>query len=746
MPPVKLNIVISDPVDLSACSPSTPSFTYSHNRREPPCPATHRSLHFSPSVNSTRMDTEVAGEFEHSEVASESDPLVAENEPKKPFYRARPLWLVPFAISSAVVRGMTLAPRIEVFTQLSCSALHVQYADQSPPLSFLQTNSNISSTADASFYFSLDPLGPHLDPGRPQYDSIILPPTALGRGDEEDPRRLPSQQCLGNPAVQAGAARLQTTMTTTMGLLSALSTGWWGHYGERNGRTKVLAGATLGLFLTDLTFILVSTPGSIFASHGHKLLFLAPVIEGLLGGWSTLQSATSAYLSDCTSSGSRAFIFSRFWGVFYFGFSVGPAIGGYLIRNPIWTKPGVGNTPMVTTVFWVATICSFINFILVLFLLPESLDKVKRERAVLEYNVKTVGKRKAAAVEADAIGEGSNVQNEDNHGRRGGIVCEFLQPLRVFLPVVVMDGGVRRRRDWSLTFLAAALFGFMLSQGVHQMKYLYAGHVYAWGAEQLSYYMSFLGGARAVFLLFLLPYIIAALKPKVMHAAAPPSTATTNGKKPKPTKANLAQEIKFDLILTRCSFMIDLLSHVFVMLSPMPSYKIHGLHAGHLSRRSKEPSQALFVLATSLSSLGTGAVPAIQSLALCILQVRALDTGEANGGKEEGIGTLFGALAVLQAVGQMILGPMLFGLIYSGTVAVFPKAIFVTAAGILVSSLTLMMLVRGPKMPLVMKGKGKRKAKDVQRGRSRVRKDLRRGGATRYGTVASGSSPTQLTT
>jgi hypothetical protein len=37
------------------------------------------------------------------------------------------------------------------------------------------------------------------------------------------------------------------------------------------------------------------------------------------------------------------------------------------------------------------------------------------------------------------------------------------------------------------------------------MKYLYAGHVYAWGAEQLSYYISFLGGARAIFLLFLLP-------------------------------------------------------------------------------------------------------------------------------------------------------------------------------------------------------------------------------------------------
>lgn len=39
-------------------------------------------------------------------------------------------------------------------------------------------------------------------------------------------------------------------MTTTMGLLSALTTGWWGHFGERFGRTKVLAGSTLGLFLT----------------------------------------------------------------------------------------------------------------------------------------------------------------------------------------------------------------------------------------------------------------------------------------------------------------------------------------------------------------------------------------------------------------------------------------------------------------------------------------------------------------
>jgi hypothetical protein len=142
---------------------------------------------------------------------------------------------------------MTLAPRIEVFTQLSCNALHAQHGAD---LSFVQVNSSI---ADTSFYISLDPLGPHLDSSRPQYESIIFPPPTVDAGSddgEEDPRRIPSNQCMGNPAVQAGAARLQAIMMTTMGLLSALTTGWWGHFGERHGRTKVLAAATLGLFLT----------------------------------------------------------------------------------------------------------------------------------------------------------------------------------------------------------------------------------------------------------------------------------------------------------------------------------------------------------------------------------------------------------------------------------------------------------------------------------------------------------------
>jgi hypothetical protein len=141
---------------------------------------------------------------------------------------------------------MTLSSRVEVYTQLSCSRLHHNY--------------NTSTLLEAPFHYD-----------SPQPASITLIFDEPGDGDgkgEEHPGQLPSPQCLSDPAVQAGAgkfirvslgfrhlkalqtARIQTMFTITMGLLSALTTGWWGHFGERHGRTKVLAICSFGWFLT----------------------------------------------------------------------------------------------------------------------------------------------------------------------------------------------------------------------------------------------------------------------------------------------------------------------------------------------------------------------------------------------------------------------------------------------------------------------------------------------------------------
>ncbi|KAJ6567429.1 major facilitator superfamily domain-containing protein [Mycena vulgaris] len=670
----------------------------------------------------SRSVAQGGGDGESRPVGGSVGPVVR----KKPFYRARPLWLVPFAITAALVRGMTLAPRVEVFTQLACSQVHYNY------------NHTTGALLPAPFHYDGPPLA---------FLDLVDDPRG---GDEDDSRRNPSSQCMSNPspAVQAGAARIQTIFTTTMGLLSALTTGWWGHFGERHGRTKVLAIATFGLFLTDLAFILASTPSSPFASHGHKLLLIAPVVEGLLGGWSTLHSGTSAYISDCTSSGSRASVFSRFTGVSFLGFSLGPIIGGWLIRHPIAflngaPHPGQLQGQSVISVFWVAVICSFINFILVLFVFPESVTQEQRDLAS--------GRRKATGPDgtSELIVGGTDVEAVGILARLG-LIKDFLRPLAIFLPVpIFIEGSTHKRKDWSLTLLACAMFGYMLSAGLYQIKYLYGKNVYNWGPEQLSYYISFMGGGRALFLLFVFPLIISTFKPK-STLPKPAPVPGVKAVKPKPTKAHLAREIKFDLRLTRISLCIDIVANTAIVLAPAPAYKLHSqvdtTFAEPTSTDSQfRTSQALFVVSSWMASWGAGLVPAVQSLALCIVQARALLEAESGEGTDSpvvdaGTGRLFGALAVLQAIGQMILGPMLFGLIYSETVGTYPKAVFATAIGLLFVALTATLLVRSP----VSDGKGKapvrrrpRTALEEARGRSRASKDLRGG----YGNTSEAGSP-----
>lgn len=76
------------------------------------------------------------------------------------------------------------------------------------------------------------------------------------------------------------------------------------------------------------------------------------------------------------------------------------------------------------------------------------------------------------------------------------------------------------------------------------------------------------------------------------------------------------------------SLIIDLLSHTLVSLAPQGA------------------PAPFFVGFTVLSSFGAGLIPAVQSLGLCIMQSRG----------EDDTGKLFAAFAVLQSMGQMILG------------------------------------------------------------------------------------------
>lgn len=205
------------------------------------------------------------------------------------------------------------------------------------------------------------------------------------------------------------------------------------------------------------------------------------------------------------------------------------------------------------------------------------------------------------------------------------------------------------RRDWNLTFVGGALFLYLVSIGVYQIKYLYGTHVYSWKADQLGFYMSLLWISRAVNLLVLLPLIISYFKPKPQHGESP----------------SIQSELRSDKLLASTSLAVDGLSDALVVLVP-------------------SSSQFAFVALSCLSSFTSGGNPTLHSLAAVCLH--------ASGHSSE-VGSLFGAMAVLSAIAHVI-SPTIYAVTYGSTVASFPKAIFVLAAVLLGLAVFLLSLVR----------------------------------------------------
>lgn len=61
------------------------------------------------------------------------------------------------------------------------------------------------------------------------------------------------------------------------------------------------------------------------------LLLLGPMLDGLLGGFSTVTATMHAYISDVTPDGSRATVFARLSAALMGGFALGPVLGAWIV-------------------------------------------------------------------------------------------------------------------------------------------------------------------------------------------------------------------------------------------------------------------------------------------------------------------------------------------------------------------------------------------------------------------------------
>lgn len=333
--------------------------------------------------------------------------------PRRSWKTASSLWICPVVLISSLCRGMTLAPRVEVYTKLACRAIHHSETETPVHVPFAPTAA----------------LAPPSDPIHTV--RVTLPDISSSAFDE----------CSADPKVQARAARIQASVKTTESILSAITTGWLSHLSDLYGRKKILGFSIFGALFMDLVYILVSDTKSIIGSHGEAFIIAAPLIEGFLGAQSTYNGLTHAYATDCTADGSRARIFSMLQGMLYVGLASGPWLDGLVLN--------LFSTSTTTSLFALAVAIGLSNLLFVLFVVPESLPPDRRlSRSPGYIRSRTPSGSEDKSVQA-AVRRGLTL-----------VVAQFLRPVALFLP---QKREGRKGRNWNLTLTGAALFIYVLS-------------------------------------------------------------------------------------------------------------------------------------------------------------------------------------------------------------------------------------------------------------------------------------------
>ncbi|KAG1782638.1 major facilitator superfamily domain-containing protein [Suillus placidus] len=528
--------------------------------------------------------------------------------------RPSPYWLVFATPLASMGFSAVIGPRVEMYTVLACRV-------HAPELQY-EPNDMRHLAQPHSMALSMNTA-------RTLHDGLNTGPQQSHVPDRD--------RCASDPVVQAAVAQLSAVLNTTMGILSCLTTAWWGSLADRFGRTSIMGISMLGLLANDLIFIVTAffverLPG------GYWFLILGFALDGMVGGMTTGIAASHAYLADSTHHSERSGMFSLALGTMFVGVALGPVIGGILIR-------ATGST---LSTFYLAATVHALHAAFMFLIIPESQTKAralgaqKRRQASLDR--RNDGTLRAASVLKSAT--------------------RFFSPLAVLLPDrISVDGNPlkRSKRDWSLCFIATS-YGFTMSlMGLVTYVLQYAAGNFKWSSEMISYYIALTGAVRALFLAVILPVIIKLLKPAPVQLPTAPDeplqnlSSQTHSSRQNNTRPP-SHSPNFDLNLARISVVLDILAFVTMIFAS------NGL---------------VFVSGAVLQSLGAGYSPASPS-------IRARS------------GRLFGAISVIQALGAQILGPALFGFVYSKTVATFPSAIFILTVVLMMISLVLLALVHPP--------------------------------------------------
>ncbi|KAI8646242.1 major facilitator superfamily domain-containing protein [Parasitella parasitica] len=188
---------------------------------------------------------------------------------------------------------------------------------------------------------------------------------------------IPFKDC-AIPPVQKMVSKAQAVIMFLTYASTLLGAGFYGRLSDRKGRSLILRISTIGSLIYVSCDILTA---KYYDSIGIVLLFLGPLIRGMMAGESVLMAAVQAYIADCTSSDSRTVIFARLMASLFIGSAIGPFFSSLVLKH----------TGSVVHVFYIAFIVDVINVLYTTFLLPESNQFMDRNQHETRPNRKAIG-------------------------------------------------------------------------------------------------------------------------------------------------------------------------------------------------------------------------------------------------------------------------------------------------------------------------------------------------------------------
>ncbi|KAI9010913.1 major facilitator superfamily domain-containing protein [Phycomyces nitens] len=150
----------------------------------------------------------------------------------------------------------------------------------------------------------------------------------LGGGLNDD-NTIPIKDC-AVPEVQSAVSKALAIITFLNFFCALFMSGYFGRLSDRKGRTFIVRLSILGSVLGLVCLVIT---GKYQKTFGVTLLFVSPIIRGLMAGETTLMAATQAYITDTTTPSERTLIFGRMMASVYLGATIGPTLGSFIIKE-----------------------------------------------------------------------------------------------------------------------------------------------------------------------------------------------------------------------------------------------------------------------------------------------------------------------------------------------------------------------------------------------------------------------------